>query len=162
MRSAPWLAFLAAVSISLLVFFTAEIKIIFSWSQIGTASGWLLCVRVYVCVSLIYADPAFFFSQCNLHLFSAVFLLPAFLFGPFGRSAKLKPACKHTECVCVCVYLFLEFYFILAFRLAHAAIISSINKPPELALKGKRASDCEHFLFIVCSVYPLQVPDNGV
>lgn len=111
-----------------------------------------VCVGVY----LIYADPALYFSECNFHLFSALFIACIFV-GAFSKVCKTETCLNSYACVCVCVLAgvrvcaciyFLNFILFSHFRLAHAAIISSINKPPELAL-NKSASNCEHFLFIV-------------
>lgn len=137
LRTWAQLAFLAGVRISLLVFFTVEIKIIFSWSQIGTASGRLL----WVCVCLIYADPVFFSPSVICTFSQRFFYSLHFCSGLFEGLQNWNLLEYIQKCVRLCVYLFLEFYFILVFRLAHAAIISSINKPPELALKRKR----EHY-----------------
>lgn len=77
---------------------------------------WCVCVRVY----LIYADPALYFSECNFHLFSALFIACIFV-GAFSKVCKTETCLNSYGCVCacwcaaVCVYLFLEFYFILAF-----------------------------------------------
>lgn len=118
------------------------------------ASTWLWCVCVCVGVYLIYADPALYFSECNFHLFSALFIACIFV-KAFSKVCKTETCLNSYGCVCVyvwtcwcaCIY-FLNFILFSHFRLAHAAIISSINKPPELAL-NKSASNCEHFLFIV-------------
>lgn len=119
----------------------------------------VVCAFVYV--YLIYADPALYFSECNFHLFSALFIACIFV-GAFSKVCKTETCLNSYGCVCVCLCVlagvrvyaciyFLNFILFSHFRLAHAAIISSINKPPELAL-NKSASNCEHFLFIVRGV----------
>lgn len=61
LRAAPQHSFhLPARGITFFFFFGSEIKIIFSWSQIGMASTWLWCVCVCACVPYLCWPGALF------------------------------------------------------------------------------------------------------
>lgn len=62
----------------------------------------VVCVCVCMGVYLIYADPALYFSECNFHLFSALFIACIFL-GAFSKVCKTETCLNSYGCVCVYV-----------------------------------------------------------